>query len=256
MSVFPNRDIMDKLGEYVVSIQQKEAIDLAVKLFKAIEKGHNVSQINAILNQWKSISTRGNDININQYRLNADSYLAAEESEIMPEHIIWSDSGDWGEGLLTPIDFLIWSIQEMPLASLVTNQDEIIKSLLEEMMRARKKVAEQAARKKDAVSLPPLFKDSEIEKLNEALSNLLRDVAEEGSDDSKEIQVVKNMIKYFHESTNKESTNKSGSKKKTKKRRKKTKKKPKKSKKPKKTKISKKSKRRKKTEGRKKTRGK
>ena len=169
MSGFPNRDIMDKLGENVVPIRQKKAKDLAVKLFKAIEKGHTVSQINTILNQWTSISTRGHDININQYRLNADSYLAAGDSEIMPEHIIWSDSGDWEEGLLTPIDFLIWSIQEMPLASLVTNQDEIIKSLLEEMMRARKKVEEQAARKKYAVSLPPLFKDSEIEKLNEAL---------------------------------------------------------------------------------------
>ncbi len=225
MSGFPNRDIMDKLGENVVPIRQKKAKDLAVKLFKAIEKGHTVSQINTILNQWTSMSTRGHDININQYRLNADSYLAAEEPEIMPEHIIWSDSGDWEEGLLTPIDFLIWSIQEMPLASLVTNQDEIIKSLLEEMMRARKKVEEQAARKKDSVSLPPLFKNREIEKVNEALSNLLRDVAEEGSDDSKEIQVVKNMIEYFHESTNK-----SGSKKKTKKKKKKKTKKKKKKK--------------------------
>ena len=83
------------------------------------------------------------------------------------------------------------------------------------MMRARKKVEEQAAEKQNAVSLPPLFKDSEIEELNKILAEQLEDVSDDVNGGGPEqFQVVKNMIGYFHESTNKESTNKSGSKKK------------------------------------------
>ena len=124
MSEYPGLDVMNSIGKRVTNIRSKEAIDLAVSLFKAIEEaeGGDISPINGILDQFTAERMHG--IYINNYRLNLESYKGSGSQGVGLADIVTPDSKEWAKGL-SPIHFLIWCLQDIP----VTNQDVILFSL-------------------------------------------------------------------------------------------------------------------------------
>ena len=114
MSKYPNYDI-----------RSKHAMKLVVGLFKAIERGDDISSINDILDQL--IAERMHGIDINNYRFNLELYRNSQVG-ISEDCIVMPASKDWSKGI-SPIHFMIWCLQEETDAYL-PNSDKIIFSLL------------------------------------------------------------------------------------------------------------------------------